>query len=178
LAYGDEHGPLFFARPENQGKYPCFIVAPQCPANTYWADPDADRPAVQTRLVIEMLKDLQTRFRIDSRRMYVMGISLGGYGTWDIITRQPEMFAAAVPMCGGGNPSRAKLMTSTPIWVFHGEADEQVNVSESRKMVEAVRQAQGKIKYTEYKGVGHYVWEQAFREPELLVWLFSQKKAG
>jgi predicted peptidase len=175
LRYGDEHGIGYFARADNQSKYPSFIVAPQCPQNRLWGDPDSEQPTAEMRLVVEILEKVQADFSIDSRRLYVTGISLGGYGTWDIIGRRPAMFAAAVPICGGGNPSKAPLMVKTAIWAFHGDRDESVDVSESRRMITAIRNAGGEPRYTEYKGVGHNSWERAFTEPDLLPWMFAQR---
>ena len=111
-----------------------------------------------------------------SRGLYVTGMSLGGYGTWDIIGRRPEAFAAAVPICGGGNISKAPLMVKTAVWAFHGDQDELVNVSESRRMIEAIKKAGGEPRYTEYKGVGHNSWERAFAEQDLLPWMFAQTR--
>lgn len=176
LRYGDEHGIGYLARPDNQSKYPSLIVAPQCPQNRLWGDPDSEQPTPEMKLVLEILDELQTDYSIDTHRLYVLGISLGGYGTWDIIARRPEMFAAAVPICGGGNISKASLMVKTFIWAFHGDQDELVNVSESRRMITAIRNAGGTPRYTEYKGVGHNSWERAFAEPDLLPWMFAQKR--
>jgi predicted peptidase len=176
LRYGDKHGVRYFARPDNQSKYPSIIVAPQCPQNKSWGDPNSEQPTTEMRLVLEILEKVQADYSIDGRRLYVTGISLGGYGTWDIIGRHPEMFAAAVPICGGGKTSKASLMVKTAIWAFHGAQDEVVNVSESRKMIMAIRDAGGKPKYTEYNGVGHNSWERAFTEQDLLPWMFAQRR--
>jgi predicted peptidase len=174
--YGDQSGLGYFARADNQSKYPSFIVAPQCPLNKLWGDPDSVQPTAEMRLVLEILEKVQADYSVDSRRLYATGISLGGFGTWDVIARRPEMFAAAVPICGGGNPAKAPLMAKTPIWAFHGEQDELVNVSQSRRMIAAIRNAGGEPRYTEYKGVGHNSWERAFAEPKLLPWLFAQRR--
>ncbi len=176
LSWGDKHGPLYFARPDNQSSHPCFVLAPQCPAGKQWADPFSDRPLDQLRLVLDLLDSIETEFSIDSKRIYVVGISMGGFATWDIISRRPSRFAAAVPICGGGNPAKASSMARTAIWAFHGEKDELVKVEESRVMVAAVERAGGKPKYTEYKEVEHNAWEQAFNEPGFLEWIFSQKR--
>ena len=176
LSWGDQHGPLFFARPDNQSNHPCFILAPQCPAGKLWADPFSDQPLDQIRLVLEMLDSIEREFSIDSKRLYVIGISMGGFATWDIIARHPSRFAAAVPICGGGNPAKAPRMVKTAIWAFHGEKDDLVKVNESRVMIEAVERGGGKPKYTEYKGVGHNAWEKAFNEPGFLKWIFSRMK--
>jgi predicted peptidase len=176
LNWGDRHGPLFIARRDNQMNYPCFVLAPQCPAGKLWSDPHSQEPLEQIRLAVEILYSLQQEMSIDSRRLYVMGISLGGYATWDVIARHPNKFAAAVPICGGGDRSKAHLMVNTPVWAFHGEDDNLVRVSESREMIGAIRDAGGRPKYTEYKAVGHNAWEQAFAEPDLLRWIFSQAR--
>lgn len=176
LRYGDKHGVLYFARSDNQSKYPSFIVAPQCPQNRSWSDRDSEQPTTEMRLVLEILANVQANYSIDSRRLYVTGISLGGYGTWDIIGRRPEMFAAAVPICGGGNTFKAPLMVKTAIWAFHGDQDEVVNVSESRRMITTIRNAGGEPKYTEYQGLGHNSWERAFTEQDLLPWIFAQRR--
>jgi predicted peptidase len=128
------------------------------------------------KLVLEILDQLQRDYSVDAGRLYVMGISLGGFGTWDIITRRPDMFAAAVPICGGGNAAKASAITKTAIWAFHGDQDELVNVNESRAMITALRNARLNPRYTEYKGLGHNVWERAFAEKDLLPWLFAQKR--
>jgi predicted peptidase len=126
--------------------------------------------------MVKMLKELRSRYKIDSKRQYVVGVSMGGFGAWDIIGRYPKTFAAAMPMCGGGYPLRASRLKNVAIWAFHGKADESVPPSRSREMVEAAKKSGAKVKYTEYKGVGHEVWEPAFKEPKFLSWLFSQKR--
>lgn len=175
LSWGEEYGPLFFARPENQKKYPCFILAPQCPPDQLWAGPWGEPASRPLRLIVKLLKDLRSRYRTDSRRLYVVGVSMGGFGTWDIIGRYPKTFAAAMPMCGGGDPSKTRRLRRVAIWAFHGAKDEAVPPSRSREMVEAARKSGAKVKYSEYKGVGHDVWEPAFAEPNFLSWLFAQK---
>jgi predicted peptidase len=101
---------------------------------------------------------------------------MGGNGTWHFITSRPELFAAAIPLCGWGNPNRANQIAQMPIWAFHGAADPTVPVAESQKMIAAIRQAGGNPRYTEYKGVGHEVWLKAFQEPGLVEWLFAQHR--
>ena len=103
-----------------------------------------------------------------------MGLSKGGYGTWDAICRYPGRFAAAAPVCGGGDPAKANLITNTPVWTFHGDADSVVSVDLTRAMVQAIKDAGGEPRYTEYPGVGHGSWVHAFAEPELLPWLTAQ----
>lgn len=177
LAHGDQHGIGFLARADNQAKYPSFIVAPQCPQNRFWGDSDSDGPTNEMGLALEILDKVLKDYPVDGRRLYVMGMSLGGYGTWDIITRRPATFAAAVPICGGGNAAKASVIAKTPIWVFHGDEDEMVNVSESRRMIAALKKAGGQPRYTEYKGVGHNSWVRAFAEPDFLSWVFAQTRS-
>ncbi|HXD31115.1 MAG TPA: PHB depolymerase family esterase [Pyrinomonadaceae bacterium] len=176
LTFGDQHGFGFLTRSDNQSRYPSFVFAPQCPPNRVWGDPAANNLTAEMNLVLEILGQLQADYSIDPARLYVMGISLGGYGAWDVIVRRPGIFAAAVPICGGGAPAKASLMKATAIWAFHGDHDESVDVSESRHMIAALKQAGANPRYTEYKDVGHNSWERAFAEPELLSWLFAQKQ--
>jgi len=177
LAHGNEHGIGFLARADNQARYPSFILAPQCPTNKFWGDSQSAQPTAEMRMALEILDKVREDYSVDSRRLYVMGMSLGGYGTWDIITRQPATFAAAVPICGGGNTSKASLIAKTPIWAFHGDEDEMVNVSESQRMIAALKKAGGQPRYTEYKGVGHNSWVRAFKEPDFLSWIFAQTRS-
>jgi predicted peptidase len=171
LAYGDQDGPLFFARDDNQQQHPAFVLAPQCPRDRFWSDAEETR---ELMTVLLLLRDVQRRYRIDARRIYVAGISMGGYGTWDLIARHPDLFAAALPMCGGGVPRYAARIT-TPVWAFHGADDKVVSPQESRDMVEAMRQAGRHPRYSEYPGVGHDVWKRAFQERDLLKWLLAQE---
>ena len=101
---------------------------------------------------------------------------MGGYGTWDMIMRRPDTFAAAVPICGGGDESKAPSIAKVPQWIFHGGADTVVKPERSRNMVEALKNAGAEPKYTEYEGVGHNSWDKAYADAEMWSWLFSQKK--
>jgi predicted peptidase len=152
---------------QNQAKHPAFVLAPQSRNGSWTTD---------LQLVVELLDSLKSEFPIDTGRVYIAGQSMGGFGTWDYITARPDLFAAAVPLCGGGDPSRASRIAKIPIWAFHGADDPTVPVSESRDMIAAVQKAGGSPRYTEYKGVGHEVWLKAFQEPGLVEWLFSQHK--
>jgi len=164
-------------------KHAAFVVVPQCPAGEKWCDVDwflpshkmPERPSTSMALVMAAIKKLQAEFSIDANRIYIMGLSMGGYGTWDALQRYPDVFAAGVPICGGGDDSAADRITAA-VWCFHGEKDGAVPVARSRNMVEAIKAAGGDVKYTEYSGCGHDSWTSAFAEPELLDWLFSQKR--
>jgi poly(3-hydroxybutyrate) depolymerase len=133
-------------------------------------------PATPLRLALEVVSGLQKEFSIDDKRLYLTGLSMGGYGTWDAISRYPKLFAAAVPICGGGDESAAASIKDIPIWCFHGGADPTVPTQRSRDMIKAIKDAGGNPKYTEYPGVGHNSWDKAYSEPELAKWLFAQKK--
>ncbi|MEA3188618.1 MAG: hypothetical protein QOD99_2448 [Chthoniobacter sp.] len=178
-----------FAQSENRLKFPCFVVAPQCPAQKEsepwgWAGIRYDQhpyrtgylPAEPERLALEIVAAVQKEFNVDPNRIYIAGISMGGFGTWDLVTRYPEKFAAAVPVCGGGEPEKARAFANLPLWAFHGEADEMVPVVRTREMIDAMRSANGQPRYTEYPGVGHDSWTRAFDDPDLLPWLFAQKR--
>jgi predicted peptidase len=127
-------------------------------------------------MVLRVVEQLKKDYRIDPKRLYLMGLSMGGFGTWDTVERHPEMFAAAVPICGGGDSKRVGEIAKLPVWVFHGEKDSVVPVRLSREMVEALKAAGGSPRYTEYPGVDHNSWTPAFKEPELLKWLTAQKR--
>jgi len=128
-------------------------------------------------LALKILDAVQGEFGVGENRIYLTGISMGGYATWDLVTRFPRRFAAAVPICGGGDeksvtPESAQI----PLWAFHAANDEVVPVGRTRRMVEAMRQAGGKPRYTEYAEGGHDSWTPAYAEPELLPWLFAQRR--
>jgi predicted peptidase len=180
------HGVSEFVRPENRRDYPCFLLVPQCPEGKRWVEVDwgADshvlpkEPSEPLRLVLDLLDDALNRYPIDRRRVYVTGLSMGGFGVWDLLARRPDLFAAAVPVCGGGDPATAKAIKDVPVWVFHGARDGAVKPKRSRDMVKALEDAGGKPKYTEYPDVGHDSWNPAYRDPELMKWLFDRKKPG
>lgn len=164
-------------------RWPAFVVAPQVPGDSSWVFLQRvgmkvmapAEPARTLRLAMEILDRLEEEFTIDRARVYITGLSMGGFGTWDALWRWPERFAAAAPVCGGGDPSKAPLFAHKPIWAFHGAADDIVPVQASRVMVEAVRKAGGDILYTEYPGVGHDSWTPTYNNPEFYEWLFAQR---
>ena len=127
-------------------------------------------------LVLGLLEALEGEFSIDASRVYVAGQSMGGIGTWSYIIARPDLFAAAIPLCGAGDASRAAVIAKIPIWAFHGADDPTIPVKESRTMIAAIKQAGGNPRYTEYPGVGHEVWLKAFQEKGLVEWLFAQHK--
>jgi predicted peptidase len=178
ISGGNRIGSHVWTLRGNQSKRPCFVVAPQCPASDLWATLETASPTEQMGLVLALLKHLQMTFNIDTQRLYVAGQSMGGFGTWSVISQYPDMFAAAVPVCGGGNESKAPRLVKMPIWAFHGEKDQAVSVDRSRKMVDAIKGAGGRPRYTEYHGEGHVIWDRVFSESELLPWVFSQSRSA
>jgi predicted peptidase len=178
------HGMADFASDEIMKKYPAFVVAPQCPEERQWVEVawSADEhtqpkePSVPLRQTFELIDQLAKELPIDIDRIYITGLSMGGFGTWDAIHRKPALFAAAVPVCGGGDPAGAEHMKSVPVWAFHGDADGAVKVRRSRDMIAALEAVGGTPKYTEYPGVGHDSWTATYRDPDLYAWLFAQSR--
>jgi predicted peptidase len=156
------------SEPVNRNKYPAFIFVPQCPVMHSWASIELS--------AFETIHSLEMEFAVDSNRIYVTGISGGGFGSWDFICARPKMFAAAIPVCGVGNPSLVQNIINIPIWDFQGEQDRFVHVRLSREMIAAVRKAGGHPRYTEYPGEGHNIWDKVSQTPGLLDWLFAQKR--
>jgi predicted peptidase len=177
------HGVKEFANAQAREKFPCFLIAPQCPTGKRWVEVDwsakqhdmPPKPSEPLNWLLALLEQMKKEKPIDTDRIYVTGLSMGGYGTWDLLSRHAEMFAAAVPVCGGGDEAKASVMKGVPIWVFHGAKDTAVIPERSRNMVAAVKKAEGNIKYTEYPEVGHDSWNKAYADPELLPWMFGQK---
>lgn len=177
-----------FIEKDFQALYPSFILIPQCPKKEQWLNTTFKRPPFNNysqekipesnsmKMIIEIINYLRSEFNIDESRLYVTGYSMGGSGTWDIISRYPNLFAAAVPVTGVSDPTKAKLITEVPIWAFHGDEDAITPIQVTKKMIEALRQNGNECKFTEYKKTGHNSWSKAYHEPELMKWLFSQRK--
>ncbi len=123
-----------------------------------------------------MVEDLMIQHPIDPERVYLTGLSMGGFGCWSLAAKEPNLFAAVVPICGGGNPTWAKRLIDVPIWAVHGDADETVPVKQSRTMIAAIREAGGQPIYTQLNGVEHDSWTQTYRDPYgVLSWMFEQR---
>jgi predicted peptidase len=169
-----------------QASQPCFVLIPQVPGNQLWAtfgwgaktESMADKPSPPMALTMALIDRLLKDHPVDPNRLYVTGYSMGGYGTWEAIQRWPDRFAAAVPICGGGDPALAAKIKSVPLWAFHGDKDNIISVDKTRRAIEALKQAGGTPKYTEYPGVKHGSWGPAYSDPELIPWLFAQKRSG
>lgn len=175
ISEGNALGTHLWIEPGMQARHPAFVLAPQIPENSTWHS-TSDQPSPHLAALIELLNTLRSELRIDARRIYVVGQSLGGYGAWDVIVRYPEVFAAAVPLCGGGDVKRIVSARNVSVWAFHGAKDATVPVSRSREMVAALRTVNSSVRYTEYADVGHDVWTHAFRGRDLPEWLFAQRR--
>ena len=175
-----------FASDQNMQLHPAFVIAPQCPENLSWSSFSnrkngsnimlENSPSKPMELLIELIHDLVKRFRVDTNRIYITGLSMGGFGTFDAIERYPGLFAAAVPVCGGGDISKAVSIKNIPIWIFHGAEDAAVDPSFSLNMIQALTKAGAHPGYTQYPEVGHFSWIAAYSDPLMMEWLFRQHK--
>jgi predicted peptidase len=159
---------------ENRAKYPAFLFVPQCPIKYNWGGISGQQ-AIDS-LVLDGMFALGKEFSIDKNRRYVTGVSLGGYGAWHLITTRPDIFAAAMPICGGGNPALAQNIVDLPVWAFHGAKDQNVPVRGSRDIIQAIKNAGGNPRYTEFTDKAHHIAKNVIETPGLLDWLFAQKR--
>lgn len=155
-------------------KHPAFVFVPQLPPMKGWGG--ISRYPTTDSLVFDAIANLEQEFSIDEKRRYVIGSSLGGYGTWHFISTRPDMFAAAIPISGEGNPQYAQSIVDIPVWAFHGLTDRNVPVSGSQLIIQAVKDAGGTPRYTEYPDRGHDIWKQVRETPGLLDWMFEQRR--
>ena len=153
---------------KNPERFPCLVVMPQCPKEVWWHQVPEHMDTV--------LADVLKAYNVDPARVYLTGISMGGFGTWIYGAAHTDIFAAFMPICGGGNPADAAKLATRPIWAFHGADDSSVPPSKSREMVEAVRNAKGNIQYTEFPGINHNSWDSAYGDANAIAWLLEQHK--
>lgn len=163
------------------------IIAPQCPADTQWVNTpwyevdykvDEIPESWQLKVVMKILDSVVEQYKADRDRLYVMGLSMGGFATWDLLMRHGDVFAAGMPICGGADPSKAQLLKDIPIRTFHGDVDDAVLVQGTRNIYNAIVAAGGKkIEYKEYAGEGHWVWDMACSEPGIGAWLYSNRRS-
>lgn len=158
-----------FSQEENYRKRECVIIAPQCPKGAAWDGKNAGA-------VVEIIGDLTKNLAIDKKRIYLTGYSMGAYGTFHLLGQEPRLFAAAVPVSGGGDPNRAESYKNVPVWVFHGAKDPTVNVDQSRKMVEALKKARSDVKYTEYDDGDHGIAGRVYADVKVHEWIFEQHR--
>jgi len=184
-------GAKLFLDETNRKNFPAIVVYPQCPEESFWAVIKVDQNSQPVKISFdytaeanwpltaanELVKKIANEEAVDKSRIYVTGLSMGGMGTFETIYRYPDMYAAAMPICGGGDVNHYdKRVAKTPFWVFHGDADAVVNVSLSREMVSKLKELKADVKYTEYPGVNHDSWKNAFAEPDYLSWMFAHKR--
>ena len=161
-------GPLDGAR--DQGEFPAIVVSPICPGNSYWAAPD------QMEALKALLDHVIETCRVDTNRIYLTGLSMGGWGTWSLAQAVPERFAALVPICGRGDPGKVERIKQIPVWAFHGALDQAEPVQSSERMVNALRACGGNVRYTVYPEAGHDSWTETYSNVELYAWLFEQRR--
>ena len=152
--------------------FPFFVVIPRCgpPPLHNWQATGED-----AKRAVAMVDDVQKAYKIDSKRLYLTGLSMGGFGTWSLAAAHPDKWAAIVPVCGRGDAKTAEKIKHIPCWCFHGDADTAVKVDFSREMIKALKEAGGSPRYDEYKGVGHNSWDKAYGTAELYEWLLKQR---
>ncbi|MDR1671132.1 MAG: prolyl oligopeptidase family serine peptidase [Alistipes sp.] len=184
------HGSGVFTNPVNMEKYPAVVLFPQCPKEDFWAlarrpengfGHDAfvagppETPMISA--VLALVESFVANEKIDAGRVYVMGLSMGGMATFDLVCRRPDLFAAAVPICGGVNVERLQAATRVPMRIYHGDKDPTVPVENSRSAYLALKQYGAKrVEYIEFPGVDHNSWDPAFNTPDFLKWIFKQHK--
>lgn len=155
---------------EQQKDFPFVAISPQCPIDKWWVDP----------WLIEALNGLldkiTSKYRVDESRIYLTGLSMGGFGTWYLSMAYPEKFAAIAPICGGGMPWMAFRIKEIPVWAFHGAKDETVPIQRSEEVVEALRKIGGNVKFTIYPEAGHDSWTETYDNPELYKWFLEHRK--
>ena len=185
------HGASLFTAQSFRKKYPAIVLIPQCGSSDYWSNvkkevtqgglPDFSfykkgAPTKAMLLLEGLLDEVLQNYSLDKNRLYVGGLSMGGMGTFELVKRNPKMFAAAFPICGGASPKAIRKYKRPSWWVFHGNADPVVPADFSTQIVKRFKKRGYDVRYTLYEGVGHNSWDLAFKEPGLFPWLFSNTK--
>jgi len=185
------HGSRLFITPENRKNFPAIVIFPQCPEESFWAVTKIDRTAQPFKIEFnytappnwplaaanELVKKIMNEEGVDNKQVFITGLSMGGMGTFESVYRYPGMYAAALPVCGGGDVNNYdKRVAKTAFWVFHGAADPVVDVKLSQQMVEKLKALKAEVKYSEYPGVNHNSWDNAFAEKDYLSWMMRHKK--
>ena len=148
--------------------FPFIVVSPQCPENQWWSIADLD----------VLLNEIVENYNVDPHRIYVTGLSMGGFGTWELAIKYPDRFAAIAPICGGGNSHLVSVLKDLPVWVFHGAKDNVVPLSSAQEMVDVLEKAGGNVKFTIYPEAGHDSWTETYNNPELYEWFIKQKRTS
>lgn len=167
-------------------KHPHYLLVPQCPPDERWGGSSAqwevdwqETPSNPAKMALELVAEmLEKHPDIDRNRIYITGLSMGGFGTFDLLMRRPDWFAAGLPLCGGGDPKQAAKIQHIPLWIMHGALDPVVPPLYSKRMVAALEPLNKQVRYTEYSTLSHDIWTVSYYNPEVLEWLFSQRKKG
>lgn len=167
-----KHGPPKIV--ESKPDFPFIVVSPQCPDGQWWSN----------EVLIALLDEIEEKYAVDRRRVYLTGLSMGGFGSWSLALAYPERFAAVAPICGGGNPfpprghgpERTQALKELPFWVFHGARDEAVKLEESTRMVEGMRRYGCMVEFTIYPEANHDSWTETYNNPELYEWFLKQQR--
>jgi len=180
--------PTQMAQPRWRSRFPCYVLAPQCRSDRKWMEVDWSRKedpvmpeeiSPQLAAVQQMLKLTLEQYSIDASRIYLTGLSMGGFGSFDFAVRRPDLFAAVAPICGAADPAKVTAIKHLPVWVAHGDQDAAVPVDRSRSAVKALREAGGNPVYIEFPGVGHNSWTPSYDDNDgLIPWLFRQQQAA
>ena len=152
-----------------EDKWNFLVIFPQKPAGRGGF-------AEHEKLILDIIEKTKKEYKVDDKRFYLTGLSMGGYGSWTLACKYPTMFTAAAPICGGGNPADAAKIKDLPVWAFHGDKDTAVPLKKSQDMIDALKAAGGNPKFTVYPGVGHNSWDKAYREENLHEWFLQQVK--
>ena len=161
------HGPPKIV--QTQTDFPFIVVSPQCPEGQWWT--------TKTEVLINLLDDIVAQYNVDTERIYLTGLSMGGYGSWALASEYPDRFAAVVPICGGGNRIMSFFLKDMPIWAFHGAKDSVVPVEESKELVEAINARGGNAKLTIYPDANHDSWTETYNNQEVYDWLLEHNLA-
>ncbi|MES2980730.1 MAG: prolyl oligopeptidase family serine peptidase [Verrucomicrobiota bacterium] len=161
---------------------PIFLIAPQCPKDARWEDANKrptnpKDPRSLLDHILSLVEETTKQQAVDPKRIYITGLSMGGFGTWSALAKEPDLFAAAIPICGGGSPDTVKEFKDVPIWIFHGDADNVVAPAGSQNMFDALKKAGSEAKLTLYPGVGHNSWTQTYSDIEVIRWFLAQQKS-
>lgn len=161
-----KHGPPKIV--EKQKDFPFIVVSPQCPEDDWWTE--------KTEVLSHLLDSIVDRYDVDTERIYLTGLSMGGYGTWALAAKYPERFAAIVPICGGGKRFLAWRLKNVPVWAFHGAKDRLVPLKESEELVNAVKKQGGNARLTVYPEAGHDSWTKTYNNKEVYDWLLKYRR--
>jgi predicted peptidase len=178
-------GAANFATDKNLMLHPAFVIAPQCPDNASWDNVSRENedkisfaatPSKTMAILKELIDETIKKLPVDTNRIYITGLSMGGFGTFDAISRYPNLFAAALPVCGGGDLSKVPSIKHIPMWIVTGAEDSAVSPVFSIEMTRALQKAGAHPGFTQYPEVGHFSWIMAYSDPLIMEWLFRQRK--